>query len=1286
MWLTNVSIRRPIFIMMFVLALVVLGWQSRSKMPQELNPKIDFPYVTVLTTYPGAGPNEIETLVSEPIEKSVGSIGNMRNVTSSSQEGVSTVVMEFELGTDLNAAAADVRDKVSSIKGNLPEDIEEPTILKLDIAAEPVMTIGLAGPLSPKEMRILADDVITDRLAKVGGVASVNVTGGEEREISVAVDKNRLQAYGIGLSQVVSAVKGSNLNLPAGSIKEGARDYSIRTVGEFKSADELADVRINVPGKNSNPDSIVRLGDVAKIADTVVEPERLSRIDGKPSVVMTIQKQSDANTVAVADGIMEQLAELKSVIPSGVTPIITNDQSEFVKDSLNDVNKSLLEGILLVVVIVFLFLHTARATFIVAIAIPTSIMATYMPIQAFGFTLNQMTLLALSLVVGILVDDSIVVLENIERHLKMRKTKEQAAVDGRSEIGLAAITITLVDIVVFVPVAFMGGIVGQFFKQFGITVAVATAFSLLMSFTLTPMLASRWMKSEDERKRDDDDTDRRLASRTPTFKDRVDVIAGFLFKGLEKRFDYVDHGYRGVLEWALHNRFLTLVIGFVSLLVVFALTMPKPSPVEWVHGGIALSPRIALLLVVTFLLATAGKAHRRARYRQGFPLVMTGILLAVVAGVLLGHGAAGPKPDPAAMKLTMLRAFVVLDALVLVLLLIPVARRIKISLVFWPLLALAAFMTLGTFFQNLPSAATLVLPRAMIALTAVGLAVTAAFVDASSRKTALGFGAVMAIIAIAIYLPFGFSMFPNTDEGNFSVSVTTPPGTSLKATDQVVRRVEKILDGVEEFKPVTYWVSDRALLNPFTWFKKHQETKRGFYVSYVGSASSGFFGGAQGSQYASVQAKVVPKTRRTSHRSIEDIVEDVAAQTARVPGAELITVSASAEHGSSGITKEVQGQNMNDIVKQANILKDVIAKTPGAVDADVSYKESKPERRIIVDPVRAAELGLSISEVAMASRMAISGDDSAKLRDGGTEYPIRVRFGLADRDKSSDVENMIIGAKDGAPIYLRDVAAVNYDFAPSKIDRKNRQRVVYVTANLANGVQMGNVSQSLEQQMSTMPRVPGVTIGTGGMEKIMYESFMYMLQALGLAILLVYMLMGALFESFLTPFVIMFSLPQAMVGALLALLITGNIMSIIAMIGIIMLMGLVTKNAILLVDYTNTLRERGRNRHDALLEAGPTRLRPILMTTFAMVGGMLPTALALNEGSEFRAPMAIAVIGGLILSTMLTLIVIPVTYTMVDDIWNWIKRLISPNSVRSPEPGGALPPDEATVQTRADLD
>ncbi len=1145
MWLTSVSIRRPIFIIMFVLALVVLGFQSRRQMPQELNPKIDLPYVTIITTYSGAGPSEMETLVTEPIEKAVTSVGGLKNITSTSQDGVSTIMLELEMGTDTEAAAADVRDKVGAIISTLPKDADQPRILKLDISTMPIMTIGLAGPITPKEMRILADDVVTDRLAKVSGVASVSVTGGDQRELSVSVDKDRLGAYGIGIDKVVTAVRNADMNVPAGSIKEGARDYSVRTVGEYKNAAEIADTRLFVSGTNGRPGYVVRIGDIADVKDTVAEPDTLTRLNGQPCVVIQIQKQSGANTVGVADGIKKELAAMQPVLPAGVHPVIAMDQSKFVKDCLRDVNTSLFEGIFLVVVIVFLFLHTARATFIVAIAIPTSLMATFIPIAGFGFTQNQMVLLALSLVVGILVDDSIVVLENIERHLRLREHPEEAAINGRSEIGLAAITITMVDIVVFLPIAFMGGIVGQFFREFGVTVAAATAFSLLISFTLTPMLASRWMKSEVDKERDDEAMRRRRIDRRSTFKDRIDTSAGGLFGGLERFLRSLDRSYRGVLEWALHNRFLTVVIGLVSLLVVFAMAAPLPKP-----------------------------------------------------------GAAGPE----AMKILM--------------------------------------------------------PRVMAALIALVLAAAAMGVDRKSWKIALGFGVIMAFIAVKIYLPFGFGFFPTVDQGQFAVTIRTAPGTSLIETDRVVRRVEAIIHRLPEIQRRKYVISDATPLLPWTWFSHHTEYRQGYYNSLVGSGSSSIVNTADsGPQYANISATVVDKSLRK--RGIDDIVEWVEARTARIPGAEMISVAAVSGGGPpAGVQKAVLGQNMDSIVKEANRVAGVVAKAPGAVDVDISYKPSRPERRVMIDRFRAAQLDMTLSQAATAVRTAIDGDDTVKFRDSGTEYPIRVHYQQYERNKTSDVENLVVSTKDGDPIFLNDIASFAYDSAPTKVERRNRQRVVYVNANLTKGAQMGNVDQAIQAGLKKTPATPGTTIDNGSSLQMMNESYGYMVSALLLAVLLVYMLMGALFESFLTPLVIMISLPQAMIGALLALLVTGTPMSIVAMIGIIMLMGLVTKNAILLVDYTNTLRSRGRGRHEAIFEAGPTRLRPILMTTLAMIGGMTPTALALSQGSETRAPMAIAVIGGLALSTLLTLIVIPVMYTIIDDVWHWFLRLFFPGAYR----------------------
>ncbi|MDI6828359.1 MAG: efflux RND transporter permease subunit, partial [Armatimonadota bacterium] len=545
MWLTNLSIRRPIVILMLFSAIAVLGIKSRSRMLTDLYPKIQFPFITIMTAYPGAGPEEIETLVSKPIEDAVGSVNGMKNLTSYSQEGISIIGIELELGTDVDVAMADVRAKVDAARGQLPDDAETPIIQKLDVGAIPVLTLGLSSKRPAKELRELADDVIKDQLGKLKGVASVNITGGDIREIQVNVDKSRLEAYGITINQIAQAIAIANLNLPSGRITEGRRDYSIRAVGEFENVDDIRNLKLSIGGGKNGP-RVLALSDIADVKDTTAEREQLTRLQKQESIGIEIIKQSDANTVEVVDAAKKELNALKTILPKDVEIAIVLDQSERVREALSDVNVSLLLGAFLAVLIVFLFLHNIRGTFIVAIAIPTSIVATFIPISFAGFTLNMMVMMGLSLAVGILVDDSIVVLENIYRHLSKGESPSEAALNGRTEIGLAAITITLVDVVVFVPIAFMGGIVGMFFKEFGITVASATLFSLFVSFTLTPMLASRWYRKGEA----------------------VEAETGFFAK-FDKFYHELDRRYRNVLSWALRHRWQVVGIGFGSLLLAF---------------------------------------------------------------------------------------------------------------------------------------------------------------------------------------------------------------------------------------------------------------------------------------------------------------------------------------------------------------------------------------------------------------------------------------------------------------------------------------------------------------------------------------------------------------------------------------------------------------------------------------------------------------------------------------------------------------------------------------------
>lgn len=1083
MQLTRVAIGRPVLITMFFAAIVLLGLVSRARMPAELRPKVDLPYITVVTQYSGAGPEEIETLVTKPIEDAVGSIANLKNVTSTSQDGLSVVTLEFELGTDLATAAADVREKVDAIRSQLPDKAEPPSITKTDISAIPVLSIGMEGPLSPREMRRLADDVVKDRLARVPGAAAVSISGGALREIQVEVDKSRLNAYGLSIDDVANGIQSENLNVPAGSIKQGRLEFSVRVVGEFATAAQLARMRLHIPDrKGGGPGWNIRLSDIASVRDTVEDPTVITKLNGQPAVVIAVQKQSDANTVDVSHGAQEELKKLQPTLPPGVHFVIAQDDAQFVIDQLHDTNNELILGVLLVVLVVFLFLHSTRATFIVALAIPTSLIATFIPMSIFGFSLNFMTMLALSLAVGILVDDSIVVLENIDRHLKDGEPPREAALNGRTEIGLAAVTITMVDVVVFIPIAFMGGIVGQFFKSFGITVASATLFSLLVSFTLTPMLASRFYKRE---------TRREQHAHKPGFWDRR-------FAALEGFYKRLDERYRNVLGWSLDNRWLTIVIGFVTLTTILIMLMPP--------------------------LTTSFGAKARM-----FNLI-------AFVGVLGGS----------------------------------------------------------------------------------------AFLFSRDKRAALIFMALAAAATVFVHLRVKGEFIPDVDQGQVAITVECPAGSSLKYTERITNEIERIL-------------------------AKLPETR--YYLTTDGSNSAGGFLGAglQGSQYARISLQLVDKEKR--HRNIDEVMTDIRQQVARrIAGAKITIFSATSQAtGTAPIAMEVQGSDSDELTRVANQLAAAIAKVPGAIDVDTSWKIGRPELQVQVDRDRAMDLGISTAQIASALRTSIEGDTTSKFRVQSTEYNIRVQVRPQDRLDLGSVKELIVGNNNGAPIYLQDVATVKLAAAPTKIDRKNRQRLVTVNAYLKPGYDLSSVQSAVNKAIESVPK-GNTVVNIGGASEQQAESFGYILQALLLAIALVYMLMAALFESFLNPFVIMFSLPQALVGALLLLVLRGQSISIISLIGVIMLMGIVTKNAILLIDYTNTLRSRGYTRRDAILTAGPTRLRPILMTTVSLLAALTPTMFALSRGSEQRSPLATAVVGGLLVSTLLTLLVIPAMYTVMEDL------------------------------------
>ncbi|MFM7186661.1 MAG: efflux RND transporter permease subunit [Armatimonadota bacterium] len=1114
MSLTQLSIKRPIAIFMLFAVLAILGLQGLFKMPAEQDPRIDFPFISVSTVYPGAGPGEIETLISKPIEDAVFSVNGIKNVTSVSQQGISIVAIEFQLGVDVDTAAADVRAKVDSVRRALPQAADVPLIGKFDTGSAPIMFLAVRSTSGrdSREIRDLCDRTIKDRLSQVAGVAAVNVIGGDKREIGIQLNRGRLDALGLTVTDVVNAVRAQNLNLPAGRVTESVRDYAVRVVGEFKDANEIADLEFTAQ-LPSGPKSI-RLRDIADVRDTARERTESASLakrdssgtisDSTDTVTLSVQKISGGNTVDIARGIEKQIAAAKALLPADIEITTTSNQAKEVKENLLDVQHTLIIGAVLAVLIVYLFLHNLRGTLIVAIAIPASIVSTFLVMQALGFTLNSMTLLGLSLAVGILVDDSIVVLENIYKFLALGYPPDEAALKGRGEIGLAALTITLVDVVVFVPVAFMGGIVGQFFRSFGVTVAVATLFSLLVSFTLAPMLASKWYQQG--------------FSDAPTSK---------FARAFDAFFHSLSAKYRNALHWALLHRGTVIFIGNMALVNIILWMITAGS------GGKASATAIPLVAI-----QAAGGA--------------------ILFGINRMRGKRSTEP---------------------------------------------------------------------LIVGAIGAAVSFAVCSVSG----------------IVGTPLGFRFAPGIDQSLVSLSVELPAGSSLGRTNQALRKIEEAVRDIPEIDYIELTAGS---------------TSTGGFESQTSSGSN--FGQVRlilGEPIGNLDRLQVWKDSSNLRRKSDvEVAELVRARTKDIVGADVKTTEVSGFGGTAApVQIIITGPDLSELLERASAVKDVLSKTDGILTPDVSYKPSKPEVRIVLDRRRAADYGMTVQQVAGVLRDAIEGNIESKLRIDGEQYDIRIQYQNLNRSSVTDVGNVIIGYRNGLSVRVRDIARIYEDRGPTKIDRRNRLRQVTVSAYLAPGKVIGNMQQAIDPQLAKI-NFGRASYTWGGEANTMAEEGVFMISALLLAIGLVYILMAALFDNLLYPLVIMLSIPQALVGGLLGLLITGKPLSIIAMIGVIMLMGLVTKNAILLVDYTNNLRREGKDRFEALLESGPARLRPILMTSLAQILGAWPVAAALGRGSEFRQPLGIVVMSGLILSGLLTLLVIPCTYILFDDISEFLSR------------------------------
>ena len=1026
MGLTRFAITRPLAILMFLSGLVIMGVVARGLLKVDRMPATNFPFVGVNVSYPGASPTDVESLVLKPVEDSLSGLPGLTGIGASASSGRGNISLQLVEDVDAKQVAVEVERRVAQVRSRLPSDAGV-SVFKADPSARPVMNIAVVGQRSQAQLYDIANSEVLPRLQSVLGVADVNLSGGQVAEVQITMDYAKMEAYGVSIQQIQSALTRENVSTPAGTLIEGRQSITVRTLGQFQTVEEIADLAITTGAAGT-----VRLRDVTTVTSGYRPITRYQRYNGESSVGLSVVKQSDANGLQVADSIRAALDQVQTILPPDVKIIVTNDDSRYTRAALDAVQSDLGLAVLLTGAVLLLFLHTWRNTLIVVLAIPTSLVSTFLVMYAVGFTLDTISLMALALMIGILVDDSIVVLENIHRHLKLGEVPVLAALKGRSEIGQAAIAITLTDIVVYLPIAFMQGNIGRLFKEYGVTVAAATLFSLLVSFTLTPMLASRWLKAQDERER------RNWASG--------------LTDAWEAGYERLGRGYRRLLSWSLRRRPVILLLGIVAL-----------------------------------------------------------------AGAL----------------------------------------------------ALVQFRLVGTEYS------------------------------------------------------------PQEDDGQFSVNLQLPNGTSLDTADTVTRQVETALRAVPEVQSI--------------------------FTSVGAGGGPGGGGGASGN----ITVQLVDKSHRS--RSVADVTAEVRRLAPNLPDTNMQVQASNSSGlgggGFGGIGVRIQGDDLETLNVIASQVQAVAGQVPGVVGVRSATSTGVAEVRVVLDRKRMADLGLNASQVGSTLRTALSGSTVTQLRPEGVNQTDVLLYGPNTQTLDLTALNAIpIASQSGGIVRLGQVATLQRGIGPAQISRQDRTRVVSVNANVADRP-LGDVARDLRAALSNLPVPEGYAVTVAGSVQQLDAAFAALISALSLSVLLIYMLLVALYESWLDPLAIMFALPVALVGAFGALYLTGNTFNIFSMIGMIMLFGLVAKNAILLVDFTKRLRAEGRERTAALLEAGPIRLRPILMTTATIICAMIPLALKLEAGSESRAPMAVVVIGGVISSTLLTLVLVPVVYTYLDDLRESFGRL-----------------------------
>ena len=1073
MWFTRVSIGNPVMAVMVMVAFVVLGLFSYQRLAVDQFPNIDFPTVVVVMDYPGASPEIVESEVTKKVEEAVNTVAGISSLYSRSYEGTSVVIVEFNLDIDGRKAADDVREKVALIRPNLRDEVKEPRISRFDPASQPIFNVAIlaagtqgAPARSAQDLTTWASQVLQKRLENVRGVGSVTLVGGIQRQINLYVKPAALEAFGIGVDQIVAAVRSENQELPMGAIRSAEQERVVQINARLKRPEDFREIVVARKGATGGAAAQpVKLWQLADVTDGPQEVESLALYNGQRTVLLSVQKSQGENTIAVVDGLFKALDDAKSLTPPGVKVEVNRDNSRAIRVSVANVKRTLFEGAALTVLIVFLFLNSWRSTVITGLTLPIALIGTFLFMYAFGFTINSITMMALSLCVGLLIDDAIVVRENIVRHVQMGKSAHDAALAGTDEIGLAVLATTLSIVAVFLPIGFMGGIVGKFFHEFGLTIVAAVLISMFVSFTLDPMLSSIWNDPQAHGARH---------GRPVTLYDRT---IGRVTLGFDNLTEWLSHVYQAILGWSLRHKLATLGV------------------------------------------------------------------------------------------------------------------------------ALATFV--GSFF----------------------------------------------IIPL-----LGAEFVPKADLSETQVNFYTPVGSSLEVTEARAKQIDAVL---REMPEVRYTVA---------------------------TINSGF---AAGKIYGAVYVRLVDRKDRA--RSVTQMTAPLRERLAAIPGITVTNIGQTDLGGGKSLQFSIQGTDLAELARLSRSITERLLQIPGLVDLDSTLKPDKPTVAIEVRRDAASDVGLNVNMLAGTLRTLVAGQTVGNWRAAdGENYDVNVRLTPGSRDSLADLQRLPItvgSAADGTPrvVRLSQVADITPSTGPNQINRRDLNREINIDAN-ALGRSSGDVSADIRKVLDSTAWPPGYRYSFGGSTKNMTESFTYAVGALALAVVFIYMILASQFRSFLQPLALMSSLPLTLIGVVLALLMFGSTLNMFSIIGIVMLMGLVTKNAILLIDFAIRAREGTvqvegsrageagalpMEREAALLYAAKVRLRPILMTTLAMVFGMVPLAFALSEGSEQRAPMGQAVIGGVITSSLLTLVVVPVVYCYLDDLSAWLRRKLLPRPAASGQAASA---------------